>query len=85
MGPGRLINVRTPSSGGEFVTISYLVAEQDADLAIKIIKSKIARSTDEVLAVSRVSEQLLDALGVPPGGFTRADGKSFQRQTTDNH
>ena len=75
MGPGHLISVRTSSSAGVFVTISYFVAEQDADRAINIIKNKIARPIDEVVAVTRVSEELLAALGVAPGAFRRADGR----------
>jgi len=59
------------------VTIAYVVSEQDADRAANIIKSKIAQPTDEVMAVSHVSEELLRALGVAPGEFTRADGHSF--------
>jgi hypothetical protein len=56
------------------MTIAYVVSERDADGAVNIIKRKIAQLTDEVIAVSRVSEELLHALGVEPGGFTRADG-----------
>jgi hypothetical protein len=74
MGPGYLVKVTTPSSGGRLVTIAYVVSERDADGAVNIIKHKIAQRADEVVAVSRVSEQLLHALGVEPGGFTRADG-----------
>ncbi len=72
---GRLVNVRTPSSSGEFVTIGYLVAEPDAKRAIEIIESKLAELTGEVVEVCRVSEKLLNVLGVPPGGFRRADGR----------
>jgi hypothetical protein len=74
MGLGNLVKVRTPASGGGVETIAYVVSEQNADRAVNIIKNKIARLTDEVMAVSRVSEELLNALGVPPGGFKRADG-----------
>jgi hypothetical protein len=56
------------------VTIAYVVSEQDAGRAINIIKSKIAPRVEEVVFVSRVSEELLKALGVQPGDFTRADG-----------
>jgi hypothetical protein len=77
MGAGCLITVRTPALGGEFVTVGYLVAEQDTGHAVRIIKSNIAKTTDEVVAVSRVSEELLDVLGVRPGSFTRADGQPF--------
>jgi hypothetical protein len=81
MGAGCLITVKTPSLVGEFVTVGYLVAEQDTDRAVRIIKSNIAKTTDEVVAVSRVSEELLGVLGVPPGDFTRADGRPFERPT----
>ena len=74
---GNLVKVSTPSSGGAVVTIAYVVSEQDAVRAVNIIKSKIARLTDDVMAVSRVSEELLNALGVAPGEFTRADGHPF--------
>ena len=79
MGLGCLVKVSTPSSGaGQVpaapVTIAYVVSEQDVGRAINIIKSKIAPRAREVVFVSRVSEELLNALGVQPGGFTRADG-----------
>jgi hypothetical protein len=68
---------------GEYVIVGYLVAEQDTSRAVRIIKSNIAKTTDEVVAVSRVSEELLDVLGVRPGSFTRADGQPFERPTMD--
>ena len=76
MGLGCLVKVSTstPPSGAEQVTIAYLVSEQDADRAINIINGKIARRAEEVVFVSRVSEELLNALGIEPGNFTRADG-----------
>jgi heptaprenylglyceryl phosphate synthase len=74
MGLGNLVKVRTPASGGEVVTTAYIVFEQDAERAVNIIKRKIAQRTDEVKAVSSVSEELLRALDVAPGEFTRADG-----------
>jgi hypothetical protein len=76
MGPGNLIRVRTSSLVGEVVTIAYVVYEQDAGRAIDIIKNRVAQRTDDVQAVSRVSEELLDALGVARGEFTRIDGRS---------
>jgi len=36
----------------------------------------IAQFTDEIVAVSRVSEELLRVLGVVPGHFMRADGRA---------
>lgn len=59
------------------MTVAYLVAEQDTNRAVGIIKSNLAKTTDEVVAVSRVSEELLNVLGVRPGRFTRADGQPF--------
>jgi hypothetical protein len=75
MGPGNLVKVTTPASGGGVVTTSYVVSEHNAERAVDVIRSKIAQLTDEVTAVSRVSEELLNALRVPPGGFKRADGQ----------
>jgi len=74
MGIGCLVKVTTPSSDDELLSIAYVVFEQDADRAINIIKSKIAQIADDVVVVSRVSEELLCALDVAPGGFKRADG-----------
>lgn len=83
MGAGCLITVRTPSLVGEFVTVGYLVAEQDTERAVGIIVRSIAKTADKVVAVSRVSEELLDVLGVRPGSFTRADGRTFKRPVMD--
>jgi hypothetical protein len=74
MGLGCLIKVSTSSSSAGQDTTAYLVSEQDADRAVNIIKSKINPRADEVVFVSRVSEELLNALGVRPGDFRRADG-----------
>jgi hypothetical protein len=74
MGLGCLVKVSTVSSGAGRVTTAYVVSEQDADRAINIVKSKITPRADEVVFVSRVSEELLHALHVEPGDFTRADG-----------
>jgi len=74
MALGCLVKVTTRSSGASLVETAYVVSEHDADRAVKIIKSKIATFSDEVVVISRVSEELLHALGVEPGGFTRADG-----------
>lgn len=78
IGSGYLVTVRTPSSDGMFVTVGYLVAEHDAGRAIRTIKHNIATATDEVIAVSRASEELLDVLGVRPGNFMRVDGRPLE-------
>jgi hypothetical protein len=75
---GCLVAVRTLSSDGKFVTVGYLVAEHDAGAAVRIIKHNIARATDEVVAVSRASEELLDVLGVRRGNFMRVDGRPLE-------
>ena len=54
-----------------------MVSEHDADRAVNIIKSKIAAFSDEVVVISRVSEELLHALSLAPGGFARADGRGM--------
>jgi hypothetical protein len=74
MGRGCLVKVSIPSSGPGRVTIAYVVSEEDTDRAINIVKSKIARRAEEVVFVSRVSEELLVALGVQRGDILRADG-----------
>ena len=71
---GSLVKVVRPSTDG-VTTLAYLVSEEDAVRAINIIRSKIARSTDEVLAVGMVSEELLAALGIAAGDFRRADSR----------
>jgi hypothetical protein len=74
MGLGCLVKVLTPSSGAGLAMTAYVVSEQDANRAINIIRSKIAPRAEDVVFVSRVSEELLNALGVEPGEFTRAHG-----------
>jgi hypothetical protein len=75
MALGCLVKVTTRSSGARLVETAYVVSEHDADRAVNIIKSRIAALSDEVVVVSHVSEELLHALSVAPGGFTRADGR----------
>jgi len=74
MGTGYLVKVTTPPLGGIPMTVAYVVSEQDADRAVDIIKCEIAQPADEVVVVSRVSKELLHALGIAPGNFTRANG-----------
>jgi hypothetical protein len=74
MGIGCLVKVTTPSADDELLSIAYVVFEQDADRAVTIIKRKFAQIAGDVVVVSRVSEELLHALGIAPGDFKRADG-----------
>lgn len=78
VGFGCLVTVISRSSGGKSVTVSYLVAADDADRAVTIIKRNIAKTTDEIVVVSRVSEELLGVLGLSPGNIMRADGRPLQ-------
>jgi hypothetical protein len=82
MALGCLVKVTSQSSDAWLVETAYVVSEQDADRAVNIIKSKIAKLSDEVVVVSLVSEELLHALSVAPGGFARADGRQAQRKMT---
>ena len=77
MGPGCLVKVTKPSSSGTDAMIVYVVSEEDAGRAVNIIKGEIAQFTDEVVAVCRVSEELLNTLCIAPGTFKRADQRSF--------
>ena len=81
MGFGRLVKVKSASSDGAYATVGYLVAEQDPNRAVKIVRCEIAGPVDEIVAVSRVSEELLDALHIAPGEFRRADGRPPHSQT----
>jgi hypothetical protein len=75
---GCFVRVTTLSSDRRDVTVSYLVAAADADRAIEIVIRNIAKTGDKVAVVSRVSEELLDVLGLPPGGIMRADGRPLE-------
>jgi hypothetical protein len=69
---GRLIwtsNDREPSK-----SIAYIVALSDPADAIELIRSKVADPDDKVEDIGRVSEELLKALRLHSGDFTRADG-----------
>jgi hypothetical protein len=77
MALGCLVKVTTRSSGASLVETAYVVSGHDADRAVNIIKSKIASPSDQVVVASRVSEELLHALSVAPGGFARADGQGM--------
>jgi hypothetical protein len=66
---GRLIRVRAHRRDPE-ATI-YVVAEVDVDKAIDILKTALARPHDEYEDLGRVSDTLLNALGLQPGQFAR--------------
>ena len=69
MGFGRLIRVRAHRRDAQ-ATI-YVVAEAEVDKAIDILKIALARSNYEYEDLGRVTETLLNAIGLQPGQFTR--------------
>jgi hypothetical protein len=69
---GRLI--RTTNDREPPKSIAYIVAISDPADAIEMIRSKVADPDDKVEDIGRVSEELLKALRLEPGGFMRADG-----------
>jgi hypothetical protein len=69
MGFGRLIRVRAHRRDPQ-ATI-YVVAEADVEKAIGILKTALARPDDDFEDVGRVTDQLLNALSLQPGMFTR--------------
>jgi hypothetical protein len=73
---GRLI--RTSDNRGTRKAVAYIVALSDATQAIELIRSKVGAPDDTVEDMGRVSEELLKALRLRPGGFVRADGRPVQ-------
>jgi hypothetical protein len=70
---GRLIrtsNDREPSKA-----VAYIVALSDPEDAIELIRSKVGNPGDKVEDIGRVSDALVKALKIEPGGFMRADEK----------
>jgi hypothetical protein len=67
---GRLIRVR--KHRGDSGTVAYIVALPDSAQAIELIRAKIAAPDDTVEDLGRVSDQLLIAMKLQPGDFTRA-------------
>jgi len=68
MGFGRLIRVRA-HRGDPNATI-YVLAEAEADKAVEILKSGLARPFDDYEDLGQVSESLLATLSLQPGMFT---------------
>ena len=66
---GRLVRVRTHRGDPE--PTLYVVAEPEAERAIDILKVALARSYHDYEDLGRVTEQLLKALSLQPGTFTR--------------
>jgi hypothetical protein len=66
---GRLIRVRAHRRDPE--SAIYAVAESEVDKAIDILKIVLARPNDEYEDLGRVTDTLLNALGLQPGQFAR--------------
>jgi len=71
MGYGRL--VRAKQYRGDPKGVAYIVAIADPNEAMQLIRERVAVTGDEVEDLGRVSEALLTALDLQPGGFIRAD------------
>jgi len=66
---GRLVRVQR-HRGDPAATI-YVVAEPEAEKAIRILKNALSRLNDDYEDLGRVTDSLLDALSLQPGMFTR--------------
>ncbi len=69
MGFGRLIRVRGHRSDPESAV--FVVAEAEVEKAIDILKIALGRPLDEYEDLGRVTDTLLNALGLQPGQFAR--------------
>jgi hypothetical protein len=70
MRDGRLI--RVSKYRGDKKGVAYIVAVADPTEAAELIRQKIANAGDEIEDLGRVSDALLLALNLQPGGFVRA-------------
>ena len=66
---GRLIRVRAHRRDPE--SAIYAVAEPEVEKAVDILKIALARPNDEYEDLGRVTDTLLNALGLQPGQFAR--------------
>ena len=66
---GRLIRVQ--AYRGDVEATVYVVAEAEVEKAVDILKIALARPHDEYEDLGRVTDKLLNALGLQPGQFAR--------------
>ena len=66
---GRLIRVRAHRRDPE--SAIYAVAEPEVEKVVDILKIALARPNDEYEDLGRVTDTLLNALGLQPGQFAR--------------
>ena len=69
MGFGRLIRVRAHRRDPD--STIYVVAEAEVEKAIQILKIALVRPQDEYEDLGRVTDILLNTLGLQPGKFAR--------------
>ena len=69
---GRLI--RVAQYRGDTKAAAYVVAVSDKEAALSLIREKIGQPGCDIEDLGNVSEQLLTALSLAPGSFTRIDG-----------
>lgn len=70
---GRLVRVTTHAEGGGDAQVVYVVAEPDRAKAENIIRTKAARTDDNVETIGRASQQLLKTHNLALGEFVRAE------------
>jgi hypothetical protein len=68
---GRLI--RKSAYRGDSKSTAYIVAVDDADEAIELIKQNATEPGDEIQDMGRVSDGLLQTLSLPAGSFVILD------------
>ena len=68
---GRLI--RKSAYRGAARSTAYIVAIDDADEAIQLIKQSVTEPGDDIQDLGRVSDGLLQALSLPAGSFVILD------------
>jgi hypothetical protein len=70
MSYGRFI--RAGRYHGDPHAVSYIVAIADATAAIELVRNSVTGSGHEIEDIGRVSDALLQALKISPGGVARA-------------
>jgi hypothetical protein len=79
--PGRLILVS--KQGTDQQSVAYIVAEEDSEKAVDLVRSKIAQPDDEVMSLAaRISDELLSALSLSAGEI-RGINATAPRQVTE--
>jgi hypothetical protein len=64
---------------GDPKAVAYIVAIADSADAIEMIMTKVAEAGDQVEGLGRVSDTLIQSLGLSPGEFMRSDASAIRR------